>query len=194
MKRRADDFVLVGVGGQGVVLAANLLARAFLEAGFDVKQSEVHGMAQRGGSVQSFVRRGEIVRSPVVEPGCADILIAFEELEALRYVDFVREDGLIIVSREKLPPLSVTAGKSVYPEDILPRLQKRAQVIPVNARGISEELGNVRMANTVMMGALSALLDLQEEAWQKAIRSTVKYALNLNIKAFEAGRSSVSAG
>ncbi len=177
-----------------MVLAASLLARAFLEAGFDVKQSEVHGMAQRGGSVQSFVRRGETVRSPVVEPGSADVLVAFEELEALRYVEFVRKDGLIVVSRDQIPPLSVTAGKYVYPEDVLPKLRKRAQVIPVDAREISEDLGNVRMVNTVMMGALSALLELHEEVWYAALRSSVKYALDLNVKAFRAGRGSVLAG
>jgi len=186
------DIMLVGVGGQGVILAANLLARTFLNAGYYVKQSEIHGMAQRGGSVTTFVRRGSSpgspVYSPFIEAGEADAILSFEKLEALRFAHYLKPDGLIVYSRQELIPTAVSALGAPYPDDIdgdllAPGRQLRA----VDVEAISQECNNPRVVNVALVGALAAYLGLPLSAWNAAIRATVPRALDANLMAFRLG-------
>jgi indolepyruvate ferredoxin oxidoreductase beta subunit len=190
------DIVLAGVGGQGVVLASNLLARAFMEAGFYVKQSEIHGMAQRGGSVTSFVRRGKSleakVYAPTVEPGRADALIAFEKLEALRFAHYVRPDGLLVYSTQEIIPTSVALG-APYPADIDASLHAtRTVLVRVDVLDIALKCKNPRVGNVALVGALADALSLDESLWDRAVRATVPRALEANLEAFRLGREAAS--
>jgi indolepyruvate ferredoxin oxidoreductase beta subunit len=188
------NFVLAGVGGQGILLAADLVALAGLEMGLDVNKSEIHGMAQRGGSVSSQVRWGERVYSPIIVPGEVDYLLAFERLEALRYVNALRPGGTVLINDYRIAPVSVTSGTDVYPT---PEEEERAYggithyYIP--AMSIAQELGNARANNVVLLGALSALLDVPEKVWLDAIASRVpERFVALNQKAWAAGRAFLS--
>jgi indolepyruvate ferredoxin oxidoreductase beta subunit len=185
------NFVLAGVGGQGILLAADLVALAGLEMGLDVKKSEIHGMAQRGGSVSSQVRWGERVYSPIIVPGEVDYLLSFERLEALRYADGLRPGGAILINDYRISPVSVTSGTDVYPA---PADEERAyegithHYIP--AMAIAQELGNPRVNNVVLLGALSALLDVPQEVWFNVIALRVpERFVALNQKAFAAGQA-----
>lgn len=198
------NFLLCGVGGQGTVLASDVLVNVGLAAGLDAKQAEVHGMSQRGGSVTSHVRWGRAVHSPIVGQGEADVLLAFEKLEALRNVGALRPGGVALVNNQAIVPLTVTSGGQQYPadEDIraaFAALTPRAHF--VDGERIAEGLGNLRVANVVLLGALSALLerdpalegaDLTAETWLKVIEERVpaKY-VELNRRAFEEGRRAV---
>ncbi len=167
-------IVMVGVGGQGVLTATDILALTFVAGGYDVKKSEVHGMAQRGGSVESFVCYGQRVHSPLVVKGKADVLLALEELEALRYLPYLREGGLLVANQARIAPLSVTMGEREYPQEIESELKRRidhSHVIP--ALKIAQELGNSRMANTVVLGCYAAHLDLEWKAWEEALSHTL---------------------
>lgn len=184
------SLVLAGVGGQGTITAANLLANALVAHGYDVKTSEVHGMAQRGGSVISMVRYGSSVASPLVPRGGADALVSTELLETLRYVDFLAPGGMVISSRARVDPLSVLQGASAYPEDAEERV---LELVPgsifVDAADIAAKAGDSRAANTVLLGILSPLLAVDEEEWLEVIERLVpKKALDANRKAFLAGR------
>jgi len=190
----ATNFVLAGVGGQGILLAADLVALVGLEMGLDVKKSEIHGMAQRGGSVSSQVRWGQRVHSPLIIPGEVDYLLAFERLEALRYADLLRPGGVILINDYRISPVSVTSGADVYPT---PADEERAYAgiahhyIP--AMAIAQELGNARANNVVLLGALSALLDVPEQVWFGAIAARVpERFVALNQKAFAAGHAFLS--
>jgi indolepyruvate ferredoxin oxidoreductase, beta subunit len=196
---QACNFLLAGVGGQGTILASDVLAEVALAAGLDVKKSEVHGMAQRGGSVNTHVRWNPgRVYSPLVGEGEADILLAFEEAEALRYASYLRQGGVVVVNQQVIKPITVTSGGAHYPSEeevraVYERVTGRFYVVP--GAELAEKLGNARAANVVLLGALSGFLDLPVETWLAVIEKRVppRY-VELNRKAFLAGRDAVSAG
>lgn len=185
------SVVLVGVGGQGTILAANILARVLLARGYDVKTSEVHGMAQRGGSVVSMVRFGESVASPLVPLGEAEAVVATEMLEALRYTALLAPGGKMIVARTRIDPLPVLQGAAEYPEDAEQRILEGVPgSVVVDAVAIATEAGNARAANTVLLGILSRALDAPEEAWLAALEELVPArVLDVNREAFARGRA-----
>jgi len=191
-KHNVTNIVICGVGGQGIILASNVLCHvAFLE-GLDVKKSEVHGMAQRGGSVITHVRFGERVYSPLIEQGTSDYILAFEKLEALRYMNYLKKKGKVIVDNREIPPMSVLVGQSRYPEDINERLKRSSKTYFINAADAALELGNIRVVNIILLGVLSAFLDFKKEAWVKAISKNIKDRyVGLNISAFECGQEFV---
>lgn len=191
----AANVVLVGVGGQGIVLASEALAHLAFDAGLDVKQNEVHGLSQRGGSVTGHVRWGRTVFSPVIMEGDAHFLFAMEELEALRWAHFVRPDGLIVTDTHRILPASVTAGGQTYPENIPERLREYAGVLAVPAHRLASDLGAPRAANVVLLGALSTRLPgFSREAWQAAIAAVVPARhLEVNQAAFAAGAAAAGA-
>lgn len=185
------SIVLVGVGGQGILLASEIVARAAMEAGHDVKTNEVHGMAQRGGSVIAHVRYGSEVFSPMVPEGTAAALGALEQIEALRYAHYIAPDGLAVVNAESVVPVTVSSGAATYPEDVADRLRRAfPRLVYFDAGKKAVELGNIRAANIVLLGALSKGLDLPSDAWEGAISSSVKEKhRDLNLRAFEIGRN-----
>ena len=184
------SILLVGVGGQGTILASNVLAGGLIEAGYDVKMSEVHGMAQRGGSVTTQIRFGEKVYSPIIGKGEADVLVAFELMEALRYIEYLKPDGKIIVNNFKINSAPIAAGKAVYPEGILEVLESKASTIAFNASDIAKELGNEKAMNIVLFGVLSSVLKLDNIDWEDVIKKSVKEKfIDLNIEAYRKGRN-----
>ena len=185
--------LLVGVGGQGTILAGSLLAMAAAEAGLDVKVSEIHGMSQRGGSVSTVVRMGEKVDSMVADPGCADVIVAFESMEALRAQEFLREGGKIFVNDEVIVPVSVAIGTFEMPEDVDGALNELGAV-KIPAGRIAREVGSPRSTNVVLVGALSTALPFSAEAWEDAIsRRVPPKTVEANIKAFRQGRAAAGA-
>ena len=187
------NFLLTGVGGQGTLLASNILAEVGLRAGYEVKKSEVHGMAQRGGSVVSHVRWGEKVYSPLIGRGEADYLLAFEKLEALRYIEFLRPGALALINEQRIMPLSVSSGQDEYPGD--ERLQKALRAMGADFRFVpgvtlAGDLGNPRASNVVLLGALSAFLDVPPALWLEVIARCVPERFTaLNQQAFQKGRA-----
>jgi indolepyruvate ferredoxin oxidoreductase beta subunit len=197
MRPEGINFALVGVGGQGTILASDILAELGLRLGYDVKKAEVHGMSQRGGSVTSHLRWGRRVYSPIIPRGEADVLVAFEKLEAVRFVDILKPNGRVLVDDYAIEPLSVQTSGIPYPDDAALH-QALEQVTPnatwVRGKEIAESLGNARAANVVLLGALSALLDLEESHWKAALEMRVPARhLELNLRAFQAGREAVAA-
>lgn len=183
------NIVIVGVGGQGTLLTSRVLGNLALHDGFDVKLSEVHGMAQRGGSVITFVRFGDKVAEPIVEAGQADLLIAFERLEAVRYAHLLKPDGLLIMNDERIEPMPVFIGAAEYPEDEVDALESKYQVVRVKAREEARKLGNLRVFNTIVLGAASLIMPFTVETWEKVIRETVPpKTVEANLKAFHRGR------
>ncbi|MDH7602489.1 MAG: indolepyruvate oxidoreductase subunit beta [Armatimonadota bacterium] len=185
------NISLVGVGGQGILLASDILCRVALLAGKDVKKSEVHGMAQRGGSVMSQVRIGEKVYSPLIATGKTHILVSFEKLEALRYAHLLTPDGTALVNDQEIKPITVSSGQADWPNDLNERLREATRNLKlIPALDIAQQLGDARVVNLVMLGALSLQMDHDETLWREAITSLVKPRfLELNLKAFEAGRT-----
>ncbi len=189
---KTTNFALVGVGGQGVLLASDVLAEVGLRAGFDVKKSEVHGMAQRGGAVLSQVRWGDKVYGPLVGPGEVDYLVSFELLEALRWLQFLKPEGIAVVNDQRLPPLAVSSGGMEYPSEerirkALSEATKEYYIVPALAK--AEELGTDRATNVVLLGALSKYLDVPEKYWLEVIEERVpKKYIELNRQAFKAGQ------
>jgi len=185
------SIVLAGVGGQGILLASTITAKAAMNAGFEVKMNEVHGMAQRGGSVIAQIRYGKNVHSPLVEEGTAKVLAALEQIEAIRFAHYLSPDGLAVVSNQVIVPVTVSMGGAAYPADAKEKMDKIFKnVIHVDALAKAEELGNIRAANVIILGAMSKGLDLDIKCWHDAIKSTVKSDyVDLNIKAFDIGRS-----
>lgn len=182
------NVMIVGVGGQGTLLASRILGGITRQAGFDVKISEVHGMAQRGGSVVTYVRYGDQVAEPIVEEGCADVLIAFERLEALRYAHFLKKDGVIIVNDQRMDPMPVAIGMAQYPENIIENLKEKHRVVAVDAQALALEIGNARVFNTVIIGVTAKRMDFAKEDWIRVIEETVPpKTVEINKKAFEAG-------
>jgi len=158
------------------------------KAGYDVKLSEVHGMAQRGGSVVTFVRYGDVVAEPIVEEGQADVLIAFERLEALRYAHFLKKDGLIIVNDQRIDPITVVTGAAQYPENIIENLKKEHDVVAVDAMDEARKLGNTKVFNTIIVGVAAKRMDFEKTQWLEVIEATVPpKTVEINKAAFEAG-------
>ncbi len=185
------SVVLVGVGGQGILLASEIVARAAMFAGYDVKTNEVHGMAQRGGSVIAQIRYGTEVYSPLVADGTARVLGSLERIEALRNYRYLAPDGLAVVSSQMIVPVTVSSGAATYPTNAEERLRAAfPRLVYVDAVETAKQLGNIRAANVVVLGAMASALGLPEESWQEAIRNSVKpQHLDINLKAFAAGRS-----
>jgi indolepyruvate ferredoxin oxidoreductase, beta subunit len=184
------NIAFVGVGGQGILLAGEVISRAAMLSGFDVKKSEVHGMAQRGGSVMSEIRIGEKVFSPLIPDGEIDFLVSFEILESLRYADLVKEDSRVLINRQIIVPVTVSSGQQKWIEDIDQRL---ARAYPkhkvIDALAMARELGNIKVTNMIMTGALSCLLEIKPEIWEQALTELVpRRHLEVNLKAFAAGR------
>lgn len=185
------SIMIVGVGGQGSLLASRLLGNVLLAKGFDVKVSEVHGMSQRGGSVVTYVKYGDEVCSPVIEKGEADVIISFEMLESARWLPYLKKGGKLITSTQQLDPMPVITGAAQYPEDIAAKIKAMGiQVTAVDALGLAEQAGNAKASNVVLMGVVSAQTEFEEQLWQNAIEQCVppKF-LELNKKAFELGRN-----
>jgi indolepyruvate ferredoxin oxidoreductase beta subunit len=187
------SIVLVGVGGQGILLASEILAQAAMLEGYDVKTNEVHGMAQRGGSVMAQIRYGKEVKSPLVSRNGAHILGSLEKVEALRFSDYIRPDGLAVVSTQAIMPVTVSSGGARYPEDAEAEALLRrafARLVYIDAARVAADLGDIRAANIVILGAISNGLDLPLLAWEKAISLCVKEKfLETNRRAFAAGRN-----
>ncbi len=182
------NIMIVGVGGQGTLLTSRILGNIILQAGYDVKLSEVHGMAQRGGSVVTFVRYGENVAEPIVEEGQADVLIAFERLEALRYAHFLKKDGVLIVNDYRIDPITVVTGAAEYPDNILADLSKQYKVISINAMDEAKKLGNPKTFNVIVLGLAAKHMDFTEEEWLKVIENTVPpKTVDINKQAFKQG-------
>lgn len=180
--------MIVGVGGQGTLLTSRIIGNVITKAGFDVKISEVHGMAQRGGSVVTFVRYGDEVAEPIVEEGCADILIAFERLEALRYAHFMKKDGVMIINDVRMDPMPVAIGAAEYPENIIENLSKKYKVISLDAKKEAIELGNARVFNTIIVGVVAKSMEFSCDEWIEVIKETVKpKTVDINIEAFKKG-------
>ncbi|HAH86115.1 MAG: indolepyruvate oxidoreductase subunit beta [Armatimonadota bacterium] len=189
MERSVTNIRLAGVGGQGIIVASEVLCEALLGSRFDVKKSEVHGMAQRGGTVNSDVRFGERVYSPTIPHGDAHILLAFEQMESLRYLPSLKAGGTVIVNRQRILPGAVSSGKAVYPGGIEETLRARAgRVICIDALSLAREAGSIRSVNVCLLGALSAMLPIEEELWQSVITQRFKNkGLEANLKAFQMG-------
>ncbi|HEY8363320.1 MAG TPA: indolepyruvate oxidoreductase subunit beta [Tissierellaceae bacterium] len=190
----ATSLLLVGVGGQGTILVSKILSEGLLEEGYDVKMSEIHGMSQRGGSVTTQIKFGDKVYSPTINIGEADVLVAFEKLEAARYISHLKKDGILIVNEEEIFPLPVLAGLEKYPEGIMEELKAKVDnVISINAREIAEGLGVPRSANIVMLGVMVKALGLEDIDWASKIKKYLPERLHeVNIKAFECGLNSLS--
>ena len=184
------NILIAGVGGQGTLLASRVLGALAVAAGADVKVSEVHGMAQRGGSVVTFVKIAHKVHTPIIEPGDANVLLAFEQLEALRYAPSVRENGLLLLNTQRILPMPVIMGKQSYPQEVVATLKTRnAQVQAVDALALAQKAGNAKAVNTVMLGLLSRNMDFDEALWLQALRQCIPAKLlEVNLKAFEEGR------
>ncbi len=179
------DILIAGVGGQGTLLASRVLGKYALNNNLDCKLSEVHGMAQRGGSVITFVRMGEKINSPIIDAKGADIIIAFEKLEALRYAHYLKDDGIILYSSQEIMPMPVVTGMAKYPENICDKLPK---AVCVDALAIAESVGNAKCANSVMLGAFTRLMNLNKEDMEKALEESIpSKMLEMNIKAFHLG-------
>jgi len=182
------NILLVGVGGQGTILASKILSTGLVEAGYDVKMSEVHGMAQRGGSVTTQVRYGAKVFSPIIDKGEADILVAFEKMEALRWLEYLKPTGKVIVNDFKIASAPILMGKAEYPEGVLGILQENVDTTVLNASEIAEGLGNVKAMNIVLFGAMVKAMGLTDIAWEKVIADNVKPKfVEMNINAFNVG-------
>jgi indolepyruvate ferredoxin oxidoreductase beta subunit len=185
-----QNILIVGVGGQGVLLASEVLAAAALQSGFEAKKSEVHGMAQRGGVVSSHVRFGRLVFSPLIKRGDTDVILAFEEAEALRWSSFLRREGILIVNRQCISSPLVTLGLERYPENIASAHSSLGdRYIGVDAFPLAMEMGDPRLVNTIMLGALSQLLPIPLASWKRTLRKKLPERLrDLNQRAFEKGR------
>lgn len=185
------NLMIVGVGGQGTLLASKMLGQLFLNQGFDVKVSEVHGMSQRGGSVVTYVRFGEKVYSPLIEKGEADFIVSFEALEAARWLPYLKMDGQIVTNTQEINPMPVITGAMDYPDDIIGKIKATgAQVDAMDCLSLAREAGSQKAVNIVLMGRLSKYFDLSEELWLEALDAVVPEKFReLNHKAFELGRN-----
>ena len=184
------NIMIVGVGGQGSLLASKLLGYLLLNEGYDVKVSEVHGMSQRGGSVVTYVRYGDRVASPVIDEGEADYIVSFELLEAARWLPFLKPDGQVVTNIQQIDPMPVVTGAMEYPEDLVRKMREAgAKVDAMDCVALAQEAGTVKAVNLVLLGRLSHYFDFPDEVWQKAIEACVPQKfLELNRKAFELGK------
>lgn len=189
---QTKNIMIVGVGGQGSLLASKLLGTLLVDEGYDVKVSEVHGMSQRGGSVVTYVRFGEKVYSPVIEDGEADFIVSFEKLEAARYANKLKKDGKVIVNSQQIDPMPVIIGAASYPENILDQMRgKGVSVDEIDALELANQAGSAKACNIVLMGRLAKYFDIESEKWEAAIGKCVKpQFIEINKKAFELGYNS----
>lgn len=185
------SIMIVGVGGQGSLLASRIIGNVLLSEGYDVKVSEVHGMSQRGGSVVTYVKYGDKVYSPVIEKGEADIIMSFEMLEAARWLSYLKKGGHLITSTQQLDPMPVITGAAKYPENITEKLSALgADVISADALSLAEEAGSAKASNVVLIGLIASKMDFPDEVWKSAIKQCVpEKFLELNLKAFELGKN-----
>lgn len=185
------SIMIVGVGGQGTLLASRILGSALLSKGYDVKVSEVHGMSQRGGSVVTYVKYGDRVFSPIIDKGEADMILAFEQLEAARWLEYLKPDGKIIVNSQKIDPMSVVTGDAVYPDGVIESLKKAgASVHELDALPLAVEAGSSKAVNVVLIGAMAKNTDIGADVWKAALKECVpEKFLEMNLKAFELGYS-----
>ena len=187
------SILLVGVGGQGTILASKILTNGLMEAGYDVKMSEIHGMSQRGGSVSSQVRYGDKVMSPVIEKGKADIVVSFEKMEALRALDYLKEDGTLVVNNVEIPSMSVITGDEDYPSDVLEEIEKHVKAKVVDATALARELGNERAANIILLGTIIKAMGLEAIDWDSILEANIKPKfVELNKKALKVGMEAVA--
>ena len=197
MSREKIDFLFVGVGGQGIILASDIVAELGMSAGYDVKKSEIHGMSQRGGSVESFVRWGRGVASPITERGRLDYLISFELMEAARWAGFLAPDGVVVLNRQRIPPLAVAGGEMDYPEEqaVVDFFPATARIHVVDGLTVAQALGNPNTVNVVLLGLLSRAMDVPVDMWQAVIADRVPDRFRqLNQRAFLAGYDLVGDG
>ncbi len=186
------NILLAGVGGQGIILASKILSIGLINAGYDVKMSEVHGMAQRGGSVTTQVRYGDKVYSPIIGKGQADVLVSFETMETSRYLDYLKEDGRVVINEHEIPSATVLSGSADYPTGVIEAIKKQANTTVFKAAEIAESLGNSKTMNVVLVGALIKALGLETLDWETVIKETVKEKfVDINLKALEAGMAQV---
>lgn len=186
---KVKSILFAGVGGQGILRASDIICEVIMEAGFDVKKSEVHGMAQRGGCVTSHVRYGDKVYSPLAETGSIQTLVAFEKMEALRYLKFLQKDASIIVNTEEIYPPAVNMGDAPYPADVIGFLKKHyGKVISFNAGELAQKAGSIKTANVVLLGAISNLMSIEKSVWENVIRKSFPEKLiKMNLTAFQMG-------
>ena len=181
-------IMIVGVGGQGTLLASRILGNTVIGEGYDVKVSEVHGMSQRGGSVVTYVKYGEKVYSPIIDQGEADIILAFEELEAYRALPYLKKDGVMIVNTQQIDPMPVITGAAQYPESITEKIASKVNLITVDALKAATEAGNMKAVNVVLIGVMAKSTEIPYEKWVEAIKTTVpEKFLEVNLKAFDMG-------
>jgi indolepyruvate ferredoxin oxidoreductase, beta subunit len=183
------DIMLVGVGGQGTLLASRVLGTVALKMGYDVKVSEVHGMSQRGGSVVTYVKMGDKIYSPLIEKGEADVIVAFEKLEAYRWIEYLKTGGKLVINDQQINPMPVIIGKAKYPEDIIGKLKSKLEsVSSIDALKIARESGNIKAVNMVLLGLMSASTAIKKEVWIEAMKEVIPpKLLDVNLRAFEAG-------
>jgi len=188
---RVYNVLIVGVGGQGIILASDVLGRTAARHGYDVKKNEIHGMAQRGGSVSSHVRFGKTVNSPIIKMGEADVLLSFEQIETLRYFPYLSQNGKVIVNDQKILPPAVFTGKQEYPPDVLGRIKEKVpDAVIVDGADVASKIGNPRVANVIFLGVLSKYLDIPAETYEVVLKESLKPKLvDINLKAFHEGRS-----
>ncbi|MBN2557818.1 MAG: indolepyruvate oxidoreductase subunit beta [Clostridia bacterium] len=186
---KAESIMIVGVGGQGTLLASRIIGNALIAMGYDVKMSEVHGMAQRGGSVVTYVKYGEKVNSPIIEKAGADLMLAFEELESARWLPYLKENGTLIMNRQKINPMPVITGSAVYPEGIEDKIRSAVKnVIALDALALAREAGTAKAVNVVLIGVMAATMKIGKEVWIEALGKTIpERFLDMNKKAFEMG-------
>lgn len=196
MNMESVNIMIVGVGGQGTLLASRVLGNLFMDKGLDVKVSEVHGMSQRGGSVVTYVRAGSDVASPIIAEGSADIIIAFEQLEAVRWAHFIKKGGIIAVNVQKIAPMPVITGAAAYPEDNLEKLKAMdAKFIAVDALSMAVKAGSARSVNMVMLGVVSKFMNYTQNDWEAALGKAIKPSLySMNKIAFASGRDAAESG
>lgn len=192
---RVYNVLIVGVGGQGIILASDVLGRVAARHGYDVKKNEIHGMAQRGGSVSSHVRFGKFVSSPIIKMGEADVLLSFEQIETLRYFPFLSQTGKVIVNDQKILPPAVFTGKQDYPEDIIGKVKAKVpDALVVKADEVAATIGNPKVANVIFLGMLSTYLDIPAQTYEEVLKESLKPKLvDINLKAFREGRSLAAA-
>lgn len=188
------SVLLVGVGGQGTILAGKLLTQGLMEAGYDVKMSEIHGMSQRGGSVSSHVRYGSKVESSTIEPGQADMLVSFEKMEALKELNYLKPEGIAVVNEHEMPSMPILTGDAVYPKNAIEEIQKHVKTTVLNATKMALQLGNAKAANIILLGTIIKAMKLESIDWEGIIRKYVKPAfVDLNLNALQCGMDAVEA-
>lgn len=189
--KETKNILLAGVGGQGIILVSNILAAGLIKVGYDVKMSEIHGMSQRGGSVTTQVRFGEKVHSPIIGKGQADVLVAFEKMEAARWVEYLKPNGKIVVNNYEIPSITIASGQAEYPQGVIAALKKVFDTTTIDASQVAREVGNIRTQNIVLLGALVKALqlnDINEENWIEILKENLPAKMvDINIKAFQQG-------